>query len=38
MVWCAATQDVKCGCGLPSDVEWFDAILDCHGGAMRNAG
>ena len=21
-------QDVKCGCGIPSDVEWFDAILD----------
>ena len=19
-------QDVKCGCGIPSDVEWFDAI------------
>ena len=21
-------EDVKCGCGIPSDVEWFDAILD----------
>ena len=21
-------QDVKCGCGIPSDVEWSDAILD----------
>ena len=21
-------QDVKCGCGIPSDVEWFDTILD----------
>ena len=21
-------QDVKCGCGIPSDVEWFDAILN----------
>ena len=20
-------QDVKCGRGIPSDVEWFDAIL-----------
>ena len=18
----------KCGCGIPSDMEWFDAILD----------
>ena len=26
--WCAVMQDVKCGCGIPSDVEWFDAILD----------
>ena len=25
---CAVMQDVKCGCGIPSDVEWFDAILD----------
>ena len=29
-------QDVKCGCGIPSDVEWFDTILDRHGGVMRN--
>ena len=28
MWWCAVMQDVKCGCGIPSDVEWFDAILD----------
>ena len=28
MVGCAVMQDVKCGCGIPSDVEWFDAILD----------
>ena len=21
-------QEVKCGCGIPCDVEWFDAILD----------
>ena len=21
-------QDVKCGCGILSDVEWFDARLD----------
>ena len=21
-------QDVKCGCGIRSDVEWFDTILD----------
>ena len=33
--WCAVMQDVKCGCGRPSDVEWFDAIL-C--GVMRNDG
>ena len=26
-------QDVKCGCGIPSDVEWFDAIF---GGVMQN--
>ena len=26
--WCVVMQDVKCGCGIPSDVEWFDAILD----------
>ena len=25
--WCAVMQDVKCGCGIPSDLEWFDAIL-----------
>ena len=30
---CAVMQDVKCGCGIPTDVEWFDAILDM-GGAM----
>ena len=29
-------QGVKCGCGIPSDVEWFDAIR--HGGVMRNDG
>ena len=27
-VLCAMMQDVKCGCGILSDVEWFDAILD----------
>ena len=21
-------QDVKCGCGIPSDVEWSNAISD----------
>ena len=26
--WCAVMQDVKCGCGIPSVVEWCDAILD----------
>ena len=26
-------QDVKCGCGIPSDAEWFDAQLD-----MQNDG
>ena len=27
MVVCC--EDAKCGCGIPSDVEWFDgAILD----------
>ena len=25
---CGGVQDVICGCGIPSDVEWFDAILD----------
>ena len=25
---CRLMQDVKCGCGIRSDVEWFDAILD----------
>ena len=25
----ACCEDAKCGCGIPSDVEWFDgAILD----------
>ena len=28
-------QDAKCGCGILSDVEWLDAILDC---VMRNDG
>ena len=28
-------QDVKCSCGILSDVEWFDPIL-C--GVMRNDG
>jgi len=34
MVWymcnmVACCEDAKCGCGIPSDVEWFDgAILD----------
>ena len=28
--WCA----VKCGCGIPTDVEWFDTLL--HGGVMQN--
>ena len=22
------TQGVKCGCGIQSDMEWFDAVLD----------
>ena len=26
MWWCVVIQDVKCG--IPSDVEWFDAVLD----------
>ena len=25
---CAVMQDVNCGCGIPSYVEWFDAKLD----------
>ena len=33
--WRAVMQDVKCGCGIPSDVKWFDPIL-C--GVMRNDG
>ena len=28
VVVCRLMQDVKCGCGIRSDVEWFDAILD----------
>ena len=35
MVWCMGNTVVccdarcgMCGCGIPSDVKWFDAILD----------
>ena len=32
-------QDVKCGCGIPSDVKRFDARLPIrHGSVMRNDG
>ena len=30
--WCAVMQDVKCGCGIPSDVVWFDAIVMLNDG------
>ena len=30
-------HDVKCGCGIPSDVEWFDTFIR-HGGVMQNDG
>ena len=32
MWWCAVMQDVKCGCGIPSDVVWFDAIVMLNDG------
>ena len=35
--WCAVMHDVKCGCGIPSDVEWFDTFIR-HGGVMQNDG
>ena len=31
-------EDAKCGCGIPSDVEWSDVILDMAGGVMLNDG
>ena len=36
--WCAVMQDVKCSCGIPRDVEWFDAILDMAVYTMLNDG
>ena len=36
MVVCC--EDAKCGCGIPSDVEWSDVILDMAGGVMLNDG
>ena len=27
-MWNDGVVHVKCGCGILSDVEWFDAILD----------